>query len=136
MLWLSAALVAATLGWMSWQLGGDPSQLRPGFEQMIHARLPWGVLGALGIAAALTAVSLMLRRRWYGWLLLGLELLLLGTLTHYFVRGSVLPPSHLKLQAGDAFPSYALEDQDRKLHERISGEPGQAALYIFYRGDW
>jgi len=136
MLWLSGVLVFGTVGWLVWQMGGDPSQLRPGFEQLIHARVPWGILALLVTAAALGIASGVRRPRWTAWSLVGVELLLLGTFANYFLRTSMLPPSELKLQAGDAFPSYALEDQDRQLHRLASGEPREPALYVFYRGDW
>lgn len=109
------------------------SELRFGFEQMIHARIPWLVLGALAAGCGLGIASIARRRRWYKYPIVGVEVLLAALLSVYFVRLSWLPPHALAVEPGDPFPAYSLLDQDRRVHSGPSGGP---TLYIFYRGDW
>jgi len=88
----------------------DQGQLGFGFEQMIHARIPWLLLGSLGIGSALGIWSLVRARRWYKWVIVPVELIFAGLLTFYFTSASFLPR-----------------------HDSTDRRP---ALYIFYRGDW
>jgi len=111
-------------------------QLGFGLEQMIHARIPWLLIGSLGIGSALGIWSLVQARRWYKWVIVPVELLFAALLTFYFTSSSFLPQHQLALSVGDPFPSYALVDQDGTLHTVETATPRSPALYIFYRGDW
>ena len=136
MLWASLALVLGAVAWVGMSLGSTRPELVFGYEQVIHARIPWLLLGTLWLGVALGGLALVRGRRWYHYSLVGAELLLVGGLTFYFVEASFLPKRDLRVAVGDAFPAYALVDQDEGLHRRESGEVRAPALYVFYRGDW
>ena len=114
----------------------NQGQLGFGFEQMIHARIPWLLISSLGIGSALGIWSLVQSRRWYKWVIVPVELLFAAPLIFYFTSASFLPRHELALSVGDPFPSYALVDQDGKLHTVEAATDRLPALYIFYRGDW
>lgn len=114
----------------------EQGQLGVGFEQMIHARIPWLLLLPLLGGSALGVVSLVRRRRWYKWGIVSVEVFFAVLLTWYFMSFSFLPEHRLALAVGDRFPAYALLDQDGNLHRVDAGAPRRRALYIFYRGDW
>ena len=114
----------------------NQGQLGFGFEQMIHARIPWLLVGSLAIGSALGIWSLARARRWYKWVIVPVEVLFAGLLVFYFTSASFLPQHELALSVGDPFPSYSLADQDGKLHTVGASTDRRAALYIFYRGDW
>lgn len=114
----------------------NQGQLGFGFEQMIHARIPWLLLGSLGIGSVLGIWSLVRERRWYKWAIVPVEVLLAGLLTFYFTTASFLPQHGLALSAGDPFPAYSLIDQDGTPHTIEASTDRDPALYIFYRGDW
>ena len=106
-----------------------------GFEQMIYARIPWLLVGALLLGAGLGLASLVRARRWYKWAIVPVEVLLAVFLS-WSISISFLPEHQLALSVGDAFPSYSLVDQDGKLHTVQSATGRSPALFIFYRGDW
>ena len=135
-LWTSFFLVLAAVGWFVRSATAVSPELLFGYEQLIHARIPWLLLGALWLGAMLGLLSLRRGRRWFYYPVLGVELLLAGGLSFYMLAGSFLPESELRVAVGDAFPSYALLDQDERLHNLAAGEPRKPALYVFYRGDW
>ncbi|MGE4650073.1 MAG: hypothetical protein AAEJ53_04220 [Myxococcota bacterium] len=135
-LWASLFLVLAAVGWFVRSATAVSPELLFGYEQLIHARIPWLLLGALWLGAMLGLLSLRRGRRWFHYPVLGVELLLAGGLSFYMLAGSFLPESELRVEVGDAFPSYALLDQDERLHNLAAGEPRKPALYVFYRGDW
>ena len=114
----------------------EQGQLGLGFEQMIHARIPWLLLAAALGGAGLGVASLVRSRRWYKWLVVPVEVGLAGLLTFYFVSVSILPEHRLALSVGDPFPAYSLVDHDGELRAVEPARSGRAALYIFYRGDW
>ena len=115
---------------------GTTEALRLGHEQMIHARTPWLVLGALGVGCALGLGSIVQKRAWHKVPVVGLELALTGLLTWYFASFSFLPPHELQVGVGDPFPAYSLPDQDGRVHAVEASAPRGPTLYIFYRGDW
>ena len=132
---LSALLVFGTTYGVLRNLDPELGELRFGFEQLIHARIPWLMLGLLWGGLAMGIVAIARRRSVTRWLVVGAELLVVAAISAY-VAGSFPPPHTLALDVGDRFPAYTLTDQDGKLR---SFEPGKArapALYIFYRGDW
>ena len=114
----------------------DQGQLGFGLEQMVHARIPWLLLGSLGAGSVLGIWSLVQARRWYKWVIVPVELVLAGLLTFYFTSASFLPQHRLAVSVGDPFPPYSLVDQDGKLHANEASAARFPALYIFYRGDW
>ncbi len=116
--------------------GGESSELRFGYQQMIHARIPWLLLGSLGLGSALGIASLLRTRATYRYAVVGTEVLLSGLIAWYFVGFSFLPPHALAVDVGDPFPSYSLPDQDGQIHRVEASSPRPPALYIFYRGDW
>lgn len=111
-------------------------ELQFGYQQMIHARIPWLLLGALGAGASLGVVSLVRKRAWYKYPIVGVELLVFGLLAFYFGSLSFLPEHALAVDVGDPFPSYSLPDHTGELRTALAGEERTPALYIFYRGDW
>jgi hypothetical protein len=134
---LSVVLVFGAVGvFVGNVAGSEQGQLGFGFEQMIHARTPWLLLASLLGGASLGVASLVRRRRWYKWAIVPVEVFFAALLTWYLASFSFLPEHRLALQVGDAFPAYALLDQDGGMHRMESGTPRRAALYIFYRGDW
>jgi hypothetical protein len=135
MLWASALLVFGTVGWLLTAM--SPSdELVPGFEQIIHANIPWPVLVSLWVGGAIGIAALVRRRRWLSFGIVGVELLLVGLVSFYFLRISWLPEHELAVGLGEPFPAYELVDQDGKLHASAIDVPREPALYIFYRGDW
>ena len=114
----------------------NQGQLGFGFEQMIHARIRWLLVGSLAIGSALGIWSLARGRRWYKWVIVPVEVLFAGLLIFYLTSVSFLPQHELALSAGDPFPSYSLADQDGELHTVEASTARRSALYIFYRGDW
>ena len=137
MLALSIVLVFGAVGvFLGNIMVSEQGQLGLGFEQMIHARIPWVLLAALLGGAALGVWSLVRARRWYKWVIVPVELLFAGLLTFYFTSFSFLPEHRLALSVGDAFPSYSLLDQDGNDHSVEASTARRPALYVFYRGDW
>lgn len=137
LLLLSVVLVLGAVGvFVGNVAGSEQGELRFGFQQMIHARIPWLLLAAALGGTGLGVVSLLRRRRWYAWAIVPAEALLAGLLTWYLLSASFLPPHALAVSPGEPFPGYALADQDGVVHSRAEGDAGAPALYIFYRGDW
>ena len=134
MFWLSSLLIFGCLGWFALAAAGSGAPL--GLDQWIHARIPWVVLGLLWAGAGLTVVSLARKRTWARWGVVAVQALAVGFLSFYFLQASLLPEQPLALKIGQAFPSYALSDQDGRLQRFDAGSPREPALYIFFRGDW
>ena len=135
MIWLSALLVFGTFALVLLNLNTG-AELQPGYQQMIHARIPWLLLGSIWIGAALAIGSLLRRARWWKFAVALLELPVVALASWYFLAFSYLPPHELSVGVGDPFPAYALVDQDGARQELEVGAPREPALYIFYRGDW
>lgn len=136
MIWLSALLVFATAGVVLFQMSTQSPTLVPGYEQLVHARIPWLLLAPLWLGGALGLAALWRRRSIARIAVVALELPLVGLASWYFLSFSFLPPHELARGVGDAFPAYALLDQDGA---QVTSEESRAAgpaLYIFYRGDW
>ena len=129
MIWASALLVFATVAVILGNLGAEDGELRLGFEQMIHARVPWLLLSLLWGGAALGLVAVIRERRWYRYGIVALA-------SWCFLSYSYLPDHALALEMGDPFPAYELIDQDGTLRRHDPTGPREPALYIFYRGDW
>ena len=136
MIWLSALLVFGTAGVIVSNLAAQEGQLLPGFQQLIHARIPWLLLGLLWTGAALGLVSLVRTWRRSKLALVVLEFALVGLASWYFLSGSFLPPHRLAVDVGDPFPAWELVDQDGRHREFRQAKGPGPSLYIFYRGDW
>ncbi len=132
----SLAFVFGTLAVLALNMETTTGTLHFGYEQMIHARIPWLVLASLGVGCVLGIASIVRGRAWYKYPVVGVEILLSGLLTWYFVGLSFLPPYELQVRIGDPFPAYSLPDQNGRVHAVGASVPRPPALYIFYRGDW
>ena len=135
MLWISLGLVLSGAMWLAAHMTSGP-ELAFGHEQMIHARVPWLLLGVLWLGGALGVASLFRKRRWFHYPVLGIEALVITGLSLYFLQLSYLPDRELRVSAGERFPSYSLVDQDGVVRRHDAGASRSPALYIFYRGDW
>jgi len=145
---LSIALVLGAVGVFIGNVAvSEQGELGFGFQQMIHARVPWALIAPALAGAGLGVYSLVRAPRWYKWPIVPVQVLLAGLLTVYFTTLSSLPNHRLALAVGDPFPSYSLVDQDGRLHtfdssfepsesSSESSDGGRPALYVFYRGDW
>jgi hypothetical protein len=137
LLLLSVVLVLGPLAvFVGNVIGSQQGELGFGFEQMIHARIPWLLVAPALVGAALGIFSLVRARRWYTWGIVPVEIFLAGLMTWYFTSFSFLPEHQLALSVGDPFPPYSLVDQDGNVHAVESAADRRPMLYIFYRGDW
>ncbi len=136
MIWLSALLVFGTLAVILRGMGAQDGELRLGFEQLIHARVPWLLLGLLWAGGGLGIASVVRKRAWTKFALLALELPLVGLVSWYILAFGYLPPHELATRVGDVFPAYALLDHEGELEEVGASTRREPTLYIFYRGDW
>ncbi len=131
----SLILVLGTLALLALNLEGT-AELRFGYEPMIHARVPWLLLGSLAAGCTLGIVSIVRGRAGYKYPVVGVELLLSGLVAFYFVSFSFLPAYELGARVGEPFPAYSLPDQSGRVHNVEASAPREPALYVFYRGDW
>jgi len=136
MIWISALLVFGTVGVILTNLSAQDGELHFGFQQIIHARIPWILIGLVWAGCALGIASWLRKRARYKVALLALELPLVALVSWYFLSYSFLPTHDLAVRVGDPFPAYALVDQDGKLRQWDPSTARKPVLYIFYRGDW
>lgn len=136
MIWLSVLLVFGTVGVIFAHMGAQDGELRFGFQQMIHARIPWLFLLTLWSGCALGIASFVRQRRAYKYPVLGLEIAATALVSWYFLSFSYLPPHELAVQVGDPLPSYELVDHEGGLQRVEVSTPRKPVLYVFYRGDW
>jgi hypothetical protein len=136
MILLSALLVFGTTAVILGGMSAQDGRLPFGYEQLIHARIPWILLGLLWTGTALGVAAVMRRRGLLNATVLFLELPLVALASWYFLAFSTLPAHELAIGVGDPFPPYSLVDQDGALHEFDGATPHDPTLYIFYRGDW
>jgi hypothetical protein len=136
MIWLSSLLVFGTLAWVVATLASEAPDLQLGAGLLIHGRIPWILLAPLWGGVALGVASLFRGRKLPKLGVLLLETPLVAFVTWYAFAGSMLPEHTLAVKVGDAFPAYALQDQDEVLHELAPLQKRKPALYIFYRGHW
>ena len=132
----SVIFVAAPLAVFLINLMGSSSELHFGFQQIIHARIPWLLLGSLWLGGVIGIVALVKKWSWGSLAVVALELLVVAGLSFMFLRMSMLPEHPLAVTQGEAFPSYTLTGHDGSQYSNRAGEPRPRALYIFYRGDW
>ncbi len=101
----------------------------------IIAPVPWRALAILASGVGLGLVALWRSRRWYAWVLVAVQLPVAGLVASYLAVTGDPPVQELRVAAGEAFPEWSLVDQTGAL--RTSRDVRKnAALYIFYRGDW
>jgi hypothetical protein len=136
MIWLSILLVFGTLAWLGVNLGSESPDPGLGAGLLIRGGVPWLLLAALWGGVALGVASLFRGRRLPKLGVLVLEVPAVAFVSWYVLVGSALPARALAVEVGDAFPAYALRDQDGVLHEHAAGERRTPALYVFYRGHW
>ncbi len=136
MTWLSLILVFGTLAVVGVGVAAEVPDPRLGAGEIIYGRVPWLLLGVLWVGVTLAAVALFRGRRLPELGVLLLEIAPVAYVTWYVLVGSAVPPHTLTVDVGDAFPGYALVDQDGARREVASGERRAPALYIFYRGGW
>jgi hypothetical protein len=122
-------IVFANLGYS----GGEPAF---GFQQIVHARIPWLLLAAVWAGGALGIFSLIRKHRFWKYIVVVPELAVVAFVSFMFLQMSWLPAHELDIKVGEAFPSYALLDQDENLQRVQASTARSSALYIFYRGDW
>ena len=136
MIWLSILLVGGTLAAVGVNVTADTPSLGLGAGLIISGRVPWVLLLLLWGGVGLGVASLFRGRVLPKLGVLALQIPPVAYVTWYVIAGSVLPPHTLLVDVGDAFPAYALEDQDGALHQVAALEQRPPALYIFYRGHW
>jgi hypothetical protein len=114
----------------------DRGVLAPGFEQMIHAEIPWLLVSALVAGVLLGVVSVVRKRSWPKVGLVTIEVVVAAFALFFFLDLTRLPAHPLAVHVGERFPAYSLTDQDGAVHTNESDGRRGAALYVFYRGDW
>jgi peroxiredoxin len=113
----------------------------------IHERTPWPAYAIIAAAmvCTLTAMRLALGL-WSPHAKLGLSMLAFfacvavgvggGRFVSYTMRGTLNPPFELKLAKGQAFPQFALHDQNGAIVRGPQHAAGRATLIVVYRGDF
>ena len=117
-------------------LGNEGGSLRLGYQQMIHARVPWIFLAGFWAGAGLGIAAVVRHFAIHRLVVVLVELPLVALASWYFLSYSYLPEHELAVEVGDPFPSYELADQDGVLRRVEPASSMGPALYIFYRGDW
>ena len=137
---LSALLVFGTAGLILGAVGvADPASATLPVGWLIHSRAPAAIVALVVLGASLGVATLLGSPSWWKAPVVGLEVVLALAAAWYFVARTTVPAYEFRVTVGQAFPSYALVDQDGSLHEYPppAGLPGPSpAFYIFYRGDW
>jgi hypothetical protein len=97
---------------------------------------PEGYVAAFAIAATAAGLGLALRRRWYGWIALGVSMLLL-TLGSYvnFVLARI-PDAPMVLRVGEPAPPFTLSDAAGRPVSLADYRGKKPVLLVFYRGYW
>lgn len=97
---------------------------------------PEGYVAAFAIAATAAGLGLALRRRWYGWIALGVSMLLL-TLGSYvnFVLARI-PDAPMVLRVGEPAPPFTLSDATGRPVSLADYRGKKPVLLVFYRGYW
>jgi hypothetical protein len=122
MLLLSLALVIGAFALYMWV----PSLF-------IHSQYPWPVYLLL-IASVAAAARSGLRRVWRY-----TATAVTAVLAGFFVVVTLttgLDHGRLAVQPGDPFPAFTLQTSTKQPFSSESQKGHNAALYIFYRGDW
>lgn len=136
MIWISALLVFASVAVVLLNLGSQSAELHLGFQQLIHARTPWLLLGALFGGCALGFVAVVRRPSRYRVPVVAVEVAFAALVSWFVLFGTELPRHELSVAVGDPFPAYSLLDQEGRRADFSPATADGPALYIFYRGDW
>ncbi len=135
MLWVSALLILGSVATFVVALG--PSAELPLIkDQLIHARVPWAILGSVWVGLALGIAAMIRKRSVLRWIAFVPLVAVASLASGYLMELSYLPESTLRVAVGDPFPGFDLPDQDEVVHSRVISAPRPPELYIFYRGDW
>jgi hypothetical protein len=97
---------------------------------------PEGYVAAFAIAATVAGLGVALRRRWYGWLVLAVSVLLL-TLGGYvnFVVARI-PSEPIAIRLGEAPAPFTLPDAAGRPVSLADYRGKKPVLLVFYRGYW
>jgi hypothetical protein len=136
MLPASLLLVFGTAGlFVSIVFSGGPG-LPAGTRILLHSPMPWPFVLALAAGGLLGILALWRRPSIGKGAVVAIELLAVAAGLRFFLGMNALPEHELSVRVGDPFPSYALQDQDGRLHSGPADASDKAKLFIFYRGDW
>ncbi len=136
MIWLSILVVAGTLALVGVNLSSESPDLTLGAGLLIEGRVPWLLLAVLWGGVALGGASLFRGRKLPKVAVLVLEVVPVAYVSWYVLLGSTLPVHALSVRVGEAFPAYALTDQDGGARQLAVLQKRPPALYVFYRGHW
>jgi hypothetical protein len=97
---------------------------------------PEGYVAAFAIAATVAGLALALRRRWYGWLALGVSLFLLtgGAYTNFVMAR--IPAEPTVLRVGERPPDFSLTDAAGRPVSIADYRGQKPVVLVFYRGYW
>ena len=97
---------------------------------------PEGYVAAFAIAATVAGLGVALRRRWYGWLTLGVAVLLLtlGAYTNFVMAR--IPDAPMVLRLGEPAPDFTLTDAAGRPTSLADYRGKKPVLVVFYRGYW
>lgn len=136
MLLASLALVFGTVALFVSIVFSSGSELPAGARILLHSATPWPLVIALAAGGLLGVLALWRRPSIAKGAVVAIELLAVAVGLRFFFGMSVLPDHELSVGVGDSFPTYALQDQDGRLHSGPADGSNKAKLFIFYRGDW
>ena len=97
---------------------------------------PEGYVAAFAIAATVAGLALALRRRWYGWVALGLALVLLGGGSYVNFVLARIPASPSVLRVGERPPDFTLPDAAGRPVSLADYRGRKPVVLVFYRGYW
>ena len=129
MLWVSAILILGSVATFVVALGPSP-ELPMIKDQVIHARVPWVILGSVWIGLALGVAAMIRRRSVLRWIAFVPLVAVAAGASGFLLKLSYLPESTLRVAVGDPFPGFDLPDQDEAVHSRVIGAPRPPELYL------
>ncbi len=135
LLWVSAILVLGSVATFVVALGPSP-ELPLIKDQLIHARVPWGILGSVWVGLALGVAAMIRKRSVLRWIAFVPLVAVAALASSYLLKLSYLPESTMRVAVGDPFPGFDLLDQGGVVHSSVMSAPRPRELCIFYRGDW
>lgn len=102
----------------------------------IFRRYPWEQFVLVGTAVALGLAAFVGEPNLPRFLLLGLELAALVSLTWYMGIGARFRRGRLSVATGDTLPRIQLLDSEGRRFDSDELLGRSSALYLFFRGDW
>ena len=97
---------------------------------------PEGYVSAFAIAATVAGFGVALRRRWYGWVALGVAMLLLGLGSYTNFVLARIPDAPTVLRLGEPAPDFTLTDAAGRPTALADYRGKKPVLLVFYRGYW